>query len=145
VKDQLRKLDVLLRKIQNDHNEYRSDPYWKSEFVSNSDPEYGGLDNETAMREREANFHTLSKDARKQLGLMEQLTAVSPDNLHYGPRLSHNDATPCACTPRVCDFDSASDGLDCRSMRRITSSRILPHRDHRLALRSRCVVTRPPR
>ena len=105
MKDQLRKLDVLLRKIQDDHNKYRSDPFWKREFVSNSDPEYGGLDNETAMRKREVNFNTLSKDARKQLGLMEQLTAVSPDNLHYGPRLSRNNATPRACTASVCNFE----------------------------------------
>jgi hypothetical protein len=100
-KGQLRKLTGLLHQIQEDHKNYVADPFWKSEFVSDSDPEYGGLDNETAMREREADFHTLSKDARKQLGLMEQLTEVSPDNHHYGPHQIQTRNPRNACNPRT--------------------------------------------
>lgn len=104
MKVSLRKLDVLLHKIQKDHNDYRSDPYWKGEPVSHSDPEYVGLSNEDAMRKREVDFHALSKDARKQLGLMEQLTQVSPDCRHlHGRRLAfqRNGPGPPVCMRRI--------------------------------------------
>ena len=104
VKDQLRRLDVLLRAIQKDHKNYRSDPYWKGERVANSHPDYADLVtecdkpvNEHAMRKREDDFRALSKAARTQLGEMEQLTQVSPDYLFVDRRsvlLQRNQSCP---------------------------------------------------
>lgn len=110
MKVSLRKLDALLHKIQMDHNNYRSDPYWKGELVSNSDPEYAGLFNEDAMRKREVDFHAVSKDARNQLHVMEQLTQVSPDCRHLHGRCLASNAT-LMDRPAFVEMDSASDCL----------------------------------